>query len=296
MHCDTWMNRGSLEVSHLTCYNWVLNQLLQSFVRCVIRKHIRNLLKEGNKITVIVHQKLLADWNQTLSGKYTDFVGSLSQARFVNNSAEFKRDTKFCSTQTHNYFSSMWVCQLQVHEVKVKCQNLQTSCNLGKSPCIQALSWLWLFSTIFLLDLFPSILYIKCSGESSNSGDSDLGRVLLKNREEFMCQRNSRHTIETSNHAEVAICHLETGQSYPRDKTRERNTFWSWKHTWAESHVMDMALSRVSRVLSSLIRHFTVPICHGRSKASDLLRMKFPQKIDLTPLWDKNHQRTRIPD
>lgn len=94
-----------------------------------------------------------------------------------------------------------------------------------------------------------------------------------------MCQQNSGHAKETRNDAEVTIFYLETGQIHPRNKNRERNIFWSWKHTWAESHLMDVALSQV---LSPLIRHFTVPICHGRSKASDLLRMEFPHKMHIT--------------
>lgn len=98
-----------------------------------------------------------------------------------------------------------------------------------------------------------------------------------------MCQQNSRHAKETRNYADVPICHLETGQIHPRNKNRERNIFCSWKHIWAESHLMGMALSQV---ISPLIRHFTVPICHGRSKASDLLRMEFPHKIH-HPVWDE---------
>lgn len=66
------------------------------------------------------------------------------------------------------------MCQFKVHKVSVKIQNLQI-CNIGKSSYIQTFGWLWLLSTILLLELFPSVLYIKQSEESSNSGDSDLG-------------------------------------------------------------------------------------------------------------------------
>lgn len=67
------------------------------------------------------------------------------------------------------------MCQFKAHKVSANIQNLQTSCNIGKSPYMQAFGWLWLLSTILLVELFPSVLYIKRSGESSSSADSDLG-------------------------------------------------------------------------------------------------------------------------
>lgn len=70
------------------------------------------------------------------------------------------------------------MCWFKVHKVSAKIQNLQTSCSIGKSPYVQAFGWLWLLSPILLLELFPSVLYIKRSGESSSSGDSDLGHSL----------------------------------------------------------------------------------------------------------------------